>query len=158
VHSTEDVGIAWGAASIRNDGDSVLSVDKISVRGSEIPFSQWYADTTVATVDFGKSLTHAGWENADVGADGPQMKKLNACASDNNYVCIDLDGAGAGTAVASANASSSSIALTTGGTAIIYFKVNNGTLGTLDSGASTTVIIQAGIAGGPQSITIAGQS
>ena len=157
VHDTETTGIAWGAASVRNDGDSVLSVDKISVRGSEIPFSQWYVDTTMLAGEFGKSLTHAGWAFDPV-TDSPQMAKINACVGNGSYLCIDQDGSGGGNAVYSANVSASSVALATGGTAVIYFKVNNGTLTPLDSGASTTVIIQAGIAGGPQSITIAGQS
>ncbi len=160
VHDTETTGIAWGAVAIRNSGDKVLSVDKISVRGSEVPFSQWYVDSTLTTVEFGTSLNHTGWVNTDV-TDGPQLNKLGVCAvvADHpEYFCIDLDSAGAGDSIINATAATGSVALGTGDTTIIYFKVNNGTLTPLDSGASTTVIVSAGIAGGPQSVTIAGQS
>jgi len=40
VHTDADDGLAWGAAKIRNTGDKVVSIDKISIRGSDIPFSQ----------------------------------------------------------------------------------------------------------------------
>ena len=39
VHGTDSNGLSWGAAKIRNTGDKVLSVDKIAVRGSDVPFS-----------------------------------------------------------------------------------------------------------------------
>ena len=157
VHDTETTGIAWGAAAIRNTGDKVVAVDKISVRGSDVPFSQWYVDKTLTPIEFGKALNHTGWANADV-TDGPIMLKLGACASNPEYFCIDQDSGGTGTDIINGTAATGSVSLDTGGTAIIYFKVNNGTLTPLDAGASTTVIITAGIAGGPQSITIKGQS
>jgi len=157
VHSTDATGIAWGATAVRNSGDKVLSVDKITVRGVEIPPSQWYVDTTLTTVEFGTALTHSGWANADPTADGPQMAYIGACASGSpQYLCIDLDGTGGGTASFNATASTGSLGLNTGDTAVIYFKVNNGTLSTLDAGATTTVGIFAGVAGGPLSISIIG--
>jgi len=45
-----------------------------------------------------------------------------------------------------------------GASAIIYFKMNNGTLTSLDSGANTSVNIFAGKTGAPQSVTIQGKS
>jgi hypothetical protein len=48
--------------------------------------------------------------------------------------------------------------LAPGATAIIYFKLSNGTLTTLDSGASTTVNVFAGKTGAPQSITVEGKT
>ncbi len=111
------------------------------------------------SVEFGTSLTHSGWENADPGTDGPRMALVGACASGSpQYLCIDLDGAGGGTNTFNATASTGSLGLNTGDTAVIYFKVNNGTLTTLDAGATTTVGIFAGVAGGPLSISIVGQS
>ncbi len=41
---------AWGAAGIRNTGDKVVAVDKITIRGVDIPYGQWYADTTVSNI------------------------------------------------------------------------------------------------------------
>ena len=47
VHSTDSNGLAWGAAGIRNTGDKVIAIDKMSVRGIDVSFTQWYPDTTV---------------------------------------------------------------------------------------------------------------
>jgi len=159
VHDSDTTGIAWGAIAVRNSGDKVLAVDKISVRGSEIPYSQWYVDSTLTTVEFGTSLNHTGWQNAAPGTDGPILLKIGTCATGHTeYFCIDLDSDGGSSNIINATASTGSVALGTGDTAIIYFKVNNGTLTPLDAGEPTTMIVQAGIAGGPQSITIAGKS
>ncbi len=156
VHATDPDGVAWGATSVRNSGDKVLSVDKITVRGVEIPSSQWYADTSLETSEYSSALNFTGWVNALPGTNGPAMQKhgLNDCLNNNSYVCSVV----ASGSIISANASSGSVGLNTGDTVIIYFKVNNGTLTSLDAGASTTVGIFAGVAGGPLSISIIGES
>ncbi|MCV0430096.1 hypothetical protein [Nitrosopumilus sp.] len=158
VHDTDTVGVAWGAAAVRNTGDKVVAVDKISIRGTDIPFENWYADTSLTSSEFQQALNHTGWVNAAPGTDGPAIAKLGTCASNTSYLCIDQDSAGSGTSIISADAATGPVSLNPGGTAVIYFKVGNGTLTTLDSGASTTVSVFAGKAGGPQSITVAGQS
>jgi hypothetical protein len=158
VHGTDPNGISWGAASIRNSGDKVIAVNQIMVRGTSIPFGQWYADTTVTSSEFQQALNHTGWLNADPGTDGPAILKLGTCVGSGSYVCIDQDSAGAGTSIVSANASTGPVSLSPGSSTVIYFKVSNGTLTTLDSGASTTVSVFAGKAGGPQSISVTGQS
>ena len=61
VHATDSNGLAWGAAGIRNTGDKVISVDKIQIRGTDIPFSSWYPDTSVTSALFQQSLNHTGW-------------------------------------------------------------------------------------------------
>jgi len=154
VHSTDETGIAWGAAAIRNTGDKIVAVDQITVRGVEIPISQWYSDTTLTSTEFQASTNHTGWANADPGTDGPIMIKLGTCIGNGSYVCVDLDSGGSGTSIISANATTGSISLNTGGTVVIYFKVNNGTLTPLDAGSSTTVAVFAGITGGPKSVTV----
>ena len=158
VHSTDTAGVAWGATAIRNSGDKVVAVDKINVRGVQIPFGQWYADTSLTTAEFQSSLNHTGWVNAAPGTNGPAMVKLGGCVGYAAYFCIDLDSSGSGTLEISADAATGPVSLSSGDTTIIYFKVNNGTLSTLDVGASTTVGIFAGKAGGPLAITIQGQS
>src|SRR5579863_3371224 len=53
----------WGAAEIRNSGDKILSVDQISVRGSQIPFANWYYDnnpTRVTAANFQSQLNYTG--------------------------------------------------------------------------------------------------
>ncbi len=152
VHASEDKGIAWGAAAIRNSGDKIVAVDQITVRGVDIPISQWYVDTTLTSTLFQASLNHTGWANDNVKDDGPAMIKNGDCSGGGHteYFCIDQGSAG----ILNATAATGSVSLNTGSTAIIYFKVNNGTLTPLDAGSSTTVAIFAGITGGPRSITV----
>jgi hypothetical protein len=61
VHTTAPEGLAWGASGIRNTGDKVVAVDKIQIRGVDIPFAQWYADSEVASNVFQQALNHTGW-------------------------------------------------------------------------------------------------
>ena len=49
VHGNDANGLAWGAFTVRNSGDKVLSVHGIVVRGTDVPFAQWYADTTLTS-------------------------------------------------------------------------------------------------------------
>ncbi len=148
VHSTDSEGLAWGAAKIRNTGDKVISVDTIQVRGSEIPFSNWYPDTNVTSSLFQQSVVHPGWS----GTAGQLTATGSSCSGET--VAIDLNGVGD----VCANAATGPVSLGTGDSAIIYFKLENGTVTTLDSGINTSVNIFAGNAGAPQSISIEGKS
>jgi len=56
-----------------------------------------------------------------------------------------------------ANVASGPIALIPGQSSIIYFKLTNGTITSLDSGTATSVTITAGKAGAPQTVTIEGK-
>ena len=151
VHTTASDGLAWGAAGIRNTGDKVVSVDKIQIRGSDIPFTQWYPDTDVSASLFQLALNHTGWSGVGgmLTTDDPD----GDCGSET--LQSDLDGAGGETSLC-ANAASGPVSLNPGQSAIIYFKLTNGTITSLDSGISTTVSIFAGKAGGPSSITVTG--
>ncbi len=149
VHATEEDGLAWGAAKIRNTGDKVVSIDTIQIRGSNVPFSQWYPDTTVNSTVFQQALHLPAWSNtngmlADEGSNGCSGSAVSVTFTGVGDVC--------------AAAGSGPVGLTPGSSAIIYFKMTNGTVTTLDSGASTTLNIFAGKAGAPQSITIEGIS
>ncbi|QLH04634.1 hypothetical protein C5F49_04395 [Nitrosopumilus oxyclinae] len=157
VHQTDPGGAAWGATGVRNTGDKVVAVDKISLRGIDIPFGQWYVDTTLTAAEFQQALNHTGWVNALPATNGPAISKLGACVGDANYLCIDQDSWGVGTNVIQGVAATGPVSLNPGSTAVIYFKINNGTITTLDSGVATTVSVFAGKAGGPQSITVSGQ-
>ncbi|MEK0368277.1 MAG: hypothetical protein QQN62_01540 [Nitrosopumilus sp.] len=138
-------GLAWGAAKIRNVGDKVLAVDKIQIRGSDVPFSQWYPDTTVSSSLFQQALNHTGWSGTagfleNTGSGGCD---LSLAVSGQDDICADV---GTGP-----------VSLSPGQSAIIYFKLTNGTLSSLDSGVSTGVNIYAGKAGAPQSVTVQGK-
>lgn len=149
---TGNVGIAWGAAGIRNTGDKVLAIDKIQIRGVDVPFTQWYTDTTVTPTVFQQALNFTGWKVLGAGA----MKQN--CASPTTYISIDPDSGGVITECITANAGSGPVSLQPGESAIVYFKLVNGTLSSLDSGAQTSVNIFAGKTGAPTSITVQGKS
>jgi len=150
VHGTANEGLSWGAFAVRNSGDKIVSVDKISVRGTDIPFAQWYPDTSVTSSLIQQPMNFTGWS----GTDGLLKKE------DPNDYC------GAGTFVLEAqliavtdgsvcaNAASGPVGLEPGAAAIIYFKLNNGTIQTVDSGVATSVNIFAGKTGAPLSITV----
>ena len=154
VHGTDTNGLAWGAAKVRNTGDKVLSVDKISIRGADVPFAQWYADTSVNSTLFQQTLNHTGWS----GTDGLPIDDTTGCVSPSTDPVIEIDLTGGGTDADAicADTATGPIGLTPGGSAIIYFQLSNGTITSLDSGSSATVNIFAGKAGAPQSVTITG--
>ncbi len=150
VHSTAPEGLAWGAAGVRNTGDKVLSVDKITIRGADIPFSQWYADSSVSAELYQQALNHSGW---DASATSGFLFNNVVCAP---VTTLEFD-LGA-TDDFCADAATGPISLTPGQAAIIYFKLTNGTITSLDSGVNTSVNVYAGKAGAPQSVTVQGQS
>ena len=152
VHATDSNGLAWGAAGIRNTGDKVVSVDKIQIRGTDIPFNQWYTDSVVTPSVFQLALNHTGWS----GVAG--KISTSAGCSGTTTINIDPDSSGSITECIQANAGTGPVSITPGSSAIIYFKLTNGTLTSLDSGASTSVNVFAGKTGAPQSVTIQGKT
>jgi len=154
VHGTANEGLSWGAFAVRNSGDKIVSVDKISVRGTDVPFAQWYPDTSVTSSLIQQPMNFTGWS----GTDGLLKKE------DPNDYC------GAGTFVLEAqliavtdgsvcaNSANGPVGLEPGAAAIIYFKLNNGTLQTVDSGIATSVNIFAGKTGAPLSITVSSKT
>jgi len=150
VHGTDETGLAWGAAKIRNTGDKVVSVDKISIRGADVPFGNWYADTSVNSTTFQQSLNFTGFS----GVNGQTID--DGTCTQTSVLNIDLTGDNIDASTICANAATGPIGLDTGASAVIYFQLTNGTLGPLDSGAQTTVNIFAGKAGAPQSTTVIG--
>jgi hypothetical protein len=150
VHTTASEGLAWGAAGIRNTGDKVVSVDKIQIRGANIPFTQWYPDTTVSSDLYQQALNHTGWDDSatsgflfnDVTCSPVTVLEFDLGATDD--FCAD--------------AATGPVSLNPGQSAMIYFKLSNGTLTSLDSGVNTSVNIFAGKTGAPQSVTVEGKS
>jgi len=153
VHGTASDGLTWGAFAVRNTGDKVLSVDRIQVRGVDIPFAQWYPDTTVTSTIIQQAMNFTGWSNT-----AGQLNTYDpssTCATET--IQIDLDGAGGEDAVC-ADAASGPIGLDPGSAAIVYFKLTNGTFSTVDGGAQSSVSVFAGKVGAPQSISLASKT
>ena len=152
VHTDADDGLAWGAAKVRNTGDKVVAVDKISIRGTDIPFTNWYPDTTVTSSLFKQALNHSGWS----GVGGGLIQEETATPICTETLRQDLVGDGDGDDSVCANAASGPVSLDPGASVVIYFQLVNGTLTSLDSGVNTSVNVYAGKAGAPQSVTVAG--
>ena len=153
LHDTATDGLTWGAFAVRNTGDKVLSVDRIQVRGTDVPFAQWYPDTSVSSTLIQQAMNFTGWSNT-----AGQLNTYDpstTCAAET--IQIDLDGTGGEDAVC-ADAASGPIGLDPGRAAIVYFRVTNGTFSTVDGGAQSSVSVFAGKVGAPQSISIASKS
>ena len=150
TNADEDAGYTWGAFTVRNTGDKILSVDKISVRGEDVPFTQWYPDTTVSSTILQQSMNFSGWDTSSAW-------KL----ATNDSLCTrtsDLEINIATSENFCANATSGPVGLEPGAGAIIYFQVANGTLAPIDAGVSTAVGIFAGKSGAPISVTVSSKT
>ena len=162
VNATDATGDAWGAVGVRNNGDQVLAVETIGVKGVTVPFSSWYVDTdqTRVTVEnFQSTFLHEGTDGAGtIMNDSPEL--TSACpASVTTQIQIDVDAG-----VSNLNdalptlcleQASGPMGLSPGERGIIYFQIPAGKVTTLDAGASTTLKIFAGKAGAPLSTIIA---
>jgi hypothetical protein len=143
----------WGAAEIRNSGDKILSVDTISVRGTQVPFASWYFDsstTRVTATNFQSQLNYTQTNGAGL------MKTYigtgtNSCVG--SAFAINEFGTSANPTMCFTQATGP-ISLKPGDRAIVYFQIPNGVLSTVDAGSQSSVAIYAGNVGAPQTITV----
>ena len=157
VNATDATGDAWGAAGVRNNGDQILSVDTISIKGKTVPFANWYVDkdqSRVTTGNFQAQYVHEGTDGAGTLMNDSASVDSVACPSVVTTLSIDFDGGDTGQPTLCLEQASGPVGLSPGERAIIYFQMANGTLTTLDAGASTTLNIFAGEAGAPLSSII----
>ncbi len=146
VDNEDTNGVSWGAAKIRNTGDKLVAIDKIQIRGADVPFTNWFPDTTVNATTFQQALNFTAF------GDGNTLEKDDTVCS-GEVISIRLGDL----ADVCANAGSGPIALSPGASSIIYFHLTNGTITSLDAGITTSVGIFAGKAGAPQSVTVEGR-
>ncbi|MEO9278180.1 MAG: hypothetical protein ABI340_10435 [Nitrososphaera sp.] len=165
VDSSSGSGWAWGAADVRNSGDKLLSVDSIQIRGQQVPFTNWYANsssTAITSTIFQQALNFTKVINPNTGtfANGTAAQVDNAwllaqcphttsgspqqiavVLGTSKYVCMSQQ--------------SGPVSLTPGQKAIIYFKVPQNLLTSVDAGATASVALYAGTVGSPVTVTIA---
>jgi len=154
VNATDPLGDSWGAAAIRNNGDQVLAVDTISIKGANVPFANWYVDTNqtrVTTENFQYTFVHEGTDGAGTMMNNSPV--VTTACSPAADLEIDLDAAGSLPTLCLDQASGP-VGLNPGERAIVYFQVPTGKVTTLDAGAATTLKIFAGEAGAPLSTVI----
>ena len=152
VHTLDGNGLAWGASTIRNTGDKVVAINKIQIRGEDVPYTSWYADTTVSVTVLQRALNHTGWSGT-----AGEIADIGGC-SGTTTINIDPDSGGPITECIQADAGNGPVSLSPGQGAIIYYKLINGTVSPLDTGGTATVGIFAGKAGGPQAVPIIGKA
>ncbi len=153
VHGTDAKGLAWGAFAVRNTGDKVLSIDRIAVRGTDIPFKQWYPDTSVSTEIIQQPMNFTGWSNQDGFLKNDTIAETN-CGGTKMALVLQASANPVEEGYFCANAGAGPLGLDPGQAAIIYFVLNNGTVTSVDGGAQTSVSVFAGKTGAPQSIAI----
>jgi len=153
VHGTAPDGLAWGAFSVRNTGDKVLSIDRIAVRGTDIPYKQWYPDVDVTTGIIQQPMNFTGWSGVN-GFLNNDAAAVATCSGTTMALVIQPNTVPAADGHYCASEGAGPIGLDPGQAAIIYFTLNNGTVTSVDGGAQTSVSVFAGKTGAPQSISI----
>ena len=160
--STGSSGWAWGSADVRNSGDKILSVDQIQVRGQAVPYANWYADTNasqVNTANFQSALVYTAMSTTP---NSPNGALKNGTDIDGAWTATGCT-QGVGNLIMKLSTSnptlclsqqSGPVSLAPGAKAIIYFKVPQNILTTVDAGSTSSVALYAGSVGSPQSVTV----
>ncbi|MBI1829174.1 MAG: hypothetical protein HY222_07370 [Thaumarchaeota archaeon] len=153
ANSTSTPTYVWGAAEIRNSGDKILSVDTISVRGTQVPFANWYFDSSATRVTAANFQSQLNYTQTN----GAGIMKTYVGTGTNNCVgasfAINEFGTVTNPTLCFTQATGP-ISLKPGDKAIVYFQVPNGVLSTVDAGSQSSVAIYAGNVGAPQTITV----
>ena len=144
--------LAWGAFVARNNGDTILSINKIIVRGTEIPFKNWYVDTDVSHELTQQPMNFTGWS----GINGKLNNSTGVICDPNVQVQISLQ--------LNANPPSSGwfcgvqlsgpLGIGQDQSAILYYQIPNGTISAVDGGNSVRLSVFAGKTGSTQSIFV----
>ncbi len=155
-----------GSAVVRNTGDKILAVSSITIRGQNVPFSNWFYNATGASsaniqkqFAYGNSIT------------GTATLPLTGLSAGRLYTVWDLDRDGIGDLFSAGNGGACTVALAncallqaTGpislnprSAVIVYFSLptNPAVITAVDVGATATVSISAGSVSSVQSVSIA---
>ncbi len=161
VNATDPLGDAWGAAGVRNNGDQVLAVDTISVKGTNVPFTSWYFDkdqVRVSAENWQNTFVHEGTGGVGTIMNNSPEVTTSCPVTGVTTIEIDIDGGASNPNDAlptmCLEQGSGPIGLSPGERAVVYFQIPQEKVTTLDAGASTTLKIFAGEAGAPLSTII----
>jgi len=156
TNADNSTGYTWGAFAVRNSGDKILSVDKITIRGTDIPFTQWYPDTNTDSTKLQQAMNFSGWDTTSVWR---LASHASACTTTPSDLEINLGIDSSGTDIDfCADAATGPVGLEPGKGAIIYFQLANGTITPIDAGVSSAVGIFAGKSGAPISVTVSSKA
>jgi len=152
VYGSTSDDLAWGAFSVRNSGEKMLSVDRIVVRGTDVPFAQWYTDTLVTSTIIQQPMNFTGWSNNKGLLNNDTS--ANCAPSTTMELVLQPNSNPASDGWFCANAGAGPIVLEPNEAAIIYFRLNNGTISSMDAGDTANVSVFAGKTIAKQSINI----
>jgi len=157
VNGTNSSGVTWTAAAVRNSGDKLVSVDHIVVRGTTVPFSNWYVDINQAEVsieNYQAQFNHTSNDSSGMLKDSedsgvtPTSQCTGDTTNDATTIEIDLDGQGVKPTLCLLQANAP-ISLQPGQRLIVYFRLPEGIVVPIDSGTATNIGIFAGKTGAP---------
>ena len=162
VNATDSSGVTWGAAAVRNNGEKIVSVDSIQVRGTVVPSPNWYVDkdqSRVTVANFQSNFNGTGTDSNGLMKDTVKAGGTitTACGSthpDATTLELDFDKSTGSQPTLCLDQQSGPVTLNPGERMIIYFRVTNGIITPIDAGASATLNVYAGKTGAPQSVTI----
>ena len=149
VNATSVITYVWGAAEIRNSGDKILSVDQINVRGTQVPFANWYFDsdpTRVTAANFQSQLTYTNQGTTPTALGmmqsykSPGVYTTAGCPAGTNFAINEFAGAAGSTTMCFTKATGP-ISLEPGDKTIVYFQIPTGVWSTVDAGAQSSVAI-----------------
>ena len=150
--------IAWAAAGVENRGDKMISVNTIQIRGTSIPYSNWYVEknqTAVTTENYQFQYIFTGTDSSGMMKSNTSLSSNSACPVNNpTIIRIDFDGSSGSKPMLCLRQTNNPVSLNPGEKMVVYFKLPNGLLTVLDSGMHTNVGIYADNAGAPVSVIV----
>ncbi|MDX1596013.1 MAG: hypothetical protein R3327_03645 [Nitrosopumilaceae archaeon] len=162
VNSTDSNGIGWGALGVRNDGERIVAVDTIQVKGIDVPIINWYVDddqTRVTSLNFLSGYVHTGTDSSgqmrdSVDAGFAVSTSCNLSEfPDSSTLEIDFDESGVKPTLCLSQRTSP-VSLSPGEEMIVYFRIPDKMLEPFDAGKVASVSVYAQDAGSPTVITI----
>jgi hypothetical protein len=157
-------GWAWGAFDVRNTGDKMLSVDQIQIRGQAVPYGNWYADTNATQLTSSQYQSALIYTSMIIAANSPDGQLNNGTAANipvANIPCAQGSGVlimqlTTGSSALCMSKQNGPVSLAPGAKAIIYFKVTQNLLTSVDASSVNSVAVYAGKVGSP--VSVAAQS
>lgn len=159
ANSTSTPTYVWGAAEIRNSGDKILSINTISVRGTQTPFANWYYDSSSARVtssNFQSQLVYTGLGSSGTAnmMNTNNATSLTGCPLGTKFAIQEITPYSSSSPSMCFGQATGPISLKPGDKTVVYFQIPTGVLGTVDAGSQSSVAVYAGNVGAPQTITV----
>ena len=163
IDKTGNSGWAWGAADVRNSGDKIFSIDQLMVHGQAVPYQNWYADTNQTQVTVSNFQWALNYTSMIVSPNSPDGQLQNGTSqgvgipngcTNAGHLIVQL-GSHTQNPTLCLTPQNGPISLFPGQRGIIYFKVQQGLLTSLDASSPVSIALYAGQTGSPIEVTAA---